>query len=212
MKKAILVACAVMLFGGAVFGGVISEDPGELSLAAQYWFPGDGDFDLFENGYGLSLSYREWFSFPWGVGVNLGLMQWNVNGNSQAYKYRALVDYDGDALLIPLGASLYFNVIDWDTWNLVIGTGLKYLIVNSDVSVYNSEDRVESRQDVNIDNAVLWDIGIEYEYMVAENAFVVGRGGYQVDLMRADTDYDGVSTRDTSFRGAYISLAGKLLF
>ena len=212
MKKAILFACALLLGVGAAFGGMLSEEPGELTVAGQYWFPGMGDTDLFERGLGAVVSYREWFSFPWGVGVNLGLSQWQVDSSSRAFKYAELSDYDGDALLIPLGLSLYFNVIDWDNWNLILGTGLKYGFVDSNVSVYNSEATAMERQDVDIGGALLWDLGAEYEYMVAENLYVVGGAGLQIDVMNGDTDYERGSLRDASFAGFSATLGAKYLF
>ena len=216
MKKAVVFVCAALLGTGAVFGGMFSEDPGELSLGGQYWIPGDGDFDLFESGYGAMLSYREWFSFPWGAGVNLGVAQWQVNGASDAYKYEALRDYDGDALLIPVGASLYFNVIDWDNWNVIFDTGLQYVLVDSSVTVFNTEDNVpaevQGEQDVDIDNVLLWNLGLEYEYMLSENLYVQGNAGYQIDVLKGDTEYAGRSARDTSLRGAYLRLGAKFLF
>jgi len=210
MKKAILLICALLMMTGAALGGVLTEEPGELHSSFQIWVPGDGDFDLFKSGYGLSIEYREWFSFPWGVGVSLGLDSWQVNSSSQAYKYDALVDYDGSALLIPLGASLYFNAIDWDNWNVVFGTGLQYLLVNSDVSLYSQEDN--QRHDVDIDNAILWNIKAEYEYMIAENIYLLGGAGYQIDLMRADSSYSVYDARSTSFRGLFIRAGAKYLF
>ena len=76
MKKFISLASVVMLCSGAAMGGMISQDPGELLVGGQFWLPGEGDSDLFDSGYGAVLSYREWFSFPWGVGLNLGIDQW----------------------------------------------------------------------------------------------------------------------------------------
>ncbi|HAL93052.1 MAG TPA: hypothetical protein DCM68_08535, partial [Verrucomicrobia bacterium] len=102
MKKAVLFVCMALVGASVALGGMISEDPGELTVAGRYWFPGDGDFDLFESGFGAVVSYREWFSFPWGAGVSLGLAQWQVDSGSDAYKYNMLSDYDGDALLIPI--------------------------------------------------------------------------------------------------------------
>lgn len=212
MKKAVLFVCAAGLGVAAAFGGITSEDPGELSVSGLYWFPGDGDFNLFEAGYGAQVSYREWFSFPWGVGVNLGLAQWQVNSGSDAYAYKELVNYDGDALLIPVGASFYFNMIDWDNWNVILETGLQYVFVDSSVSVFNSEENVQRREDVKIGDAILWNLGAEYEYMVSENLYVQGGIGYQVDVMKGDTEYSGRSTRDTSFQGAYLRLGAKFLF
>ncbi len=210
MKKAILVACAVLVMSGAAFGGLLTEEPGELHSVGQLFMPGDGDFDLFKIGYGASFEYREWFHFPFGVGVSMGLDTFKVDSGSHAYKYEALTDYDGDALLIPLGASVYFNVIDWDYWNIVLGTGFQYLLVNSDVSVYSQED--SKRHDVDIGDAILWDINATYEYMIAENVFLEGSVGYQIDVMRADTSYYIYDARDTSFRSFYFQAGAKYLF
>lgn len=212
MKKALLALGVVLTVAGAAFGGLISEDPGELTVAGQYWFPGGGDYDLFKAGYGATVSYREWFSFPWGVGVNLGLAQWQVDDNSSAFKYDKLTDYDGDALLIPLGASLFFNMIDWENWNLILNTGLQYVFVDSSVTLFNREEQVMRRQDVDIGGSLLWNVGAEYDYMITENAFVLAGLGYQVGVVDADTDYNGVSVRDTSLQGFFVQLGAKFLF
>lgn len=212
MKKAILFGCALLICGSAAFGGLLSEDPGELSVAGQWFFPGMGDIDLFERGYGATVSYREWFSFPWGVGVSLGLSQWQVDSSSRAFKYDKLSQYDGDALLIPLGATLYFNVIDWDNWNVILGAGLQYAFVDSNLSVYNGEETAMTRQDVDMGGTLLVNFGGEYEYMVTENAYVVGGVGAQFDVVGADTEYAGGELRDASFAGFYLNLGAKFLF
>ena len=212
MKKAVLFACVAWLGVGAAFGGLLSEDPGELTVAGQYWFPGMGDMDVFESGYGASVSYREWFSFPWGVGVNLGVAQWQVDNASRDFKYDQLTDYDGDALLIPFGASLYFNLIDWDNWNLILDTGFQYVFVDSGMTVYNNEETAQERQDVDIDGAILWNLGAEYEYMVSENVYLLGGLGLQTDVMSGNTEYDGRSVRDVSLSGFYARLGAKFLF
>ena len=216
MKKAVLFACVALLGVGAAFGGMFSEDPGELTVAGQYWFPGAGDIDLFDSGYGAMVSYREWFSFPWGAGVNVGVAQWQVDSSSHAFKWDELTDYDGDALLIPFGASLYFNLIDWDNWNLILDTGLQYVFVDSGVTINNQAENVpedlQGKQDVDIGGAILWTIGAEYEYMVAENFYVQGGLGFQTDLLNGDTEYAGGSLRDASLAGFYARLGAKFLF
>ena len=212
MKQTILLVCAILLCSGAAFGGMISEDPGELSVSGQYWFPGDGDFDLFNSGYGLSASYREWFSFPCGVGVNLGVDQWQVDEGSNALKYDNLVDYKGDVLLIPIGASMYFNLIDWDNWNLILEGGLQYVFVDSSFSVFNKEPSINRREDVDIGGALLGNLGADYEYMISENVYLLAGAGYQFNVVKADTSYGTYDVRDTSFAGAFVRLGAKFLF
>ena len=90
------------------------------------------------------------------------------------------------------------------------------MLVDSSVTVVNTEENVpaevQGEQDVDIDNVVLWNIGLEYEYMLSENLYVQANGGYQVDVLEGDTEYAGRSTRDTSLRGAYVRLGAKFLF
>ena len=213
MKKlAVLFACAALLGAGAAFGGMFSEDPGELTVSGQAFLPDHADCDLFSTGYGALVSYREWFSFPWGVGLSLGISQWQVDDEAEAFKVPYLSDYDGDALVVPVGLSLYFNLIDWDNWNLILDTGFQYVFVDSSMTVYNNEETAQERQDVNIDGAILWNLGAEYEYMVSENVYVLGGLGLQTDVMSGDTEYAGRSVRDVSFSGFYARLGAKFLF
>ena len=212
MKKAMVMVCAALLGAGAAFGGLISEDPGELAVSGQAFLPDHADCDLFELGVGAQVSYREWFSFPWGVGVNLGVSQWQVDDASNAFKIQYVSDYDGEALVIPFGASLYFNVIDWDNWNLIFETGLQYAFVESSVDAYNDGDNRKKRQDADIGGALLWTLGAEYEYMVSENVYLTGGLGYQMDVMNEDTKFDGETVRDVTFGGGYARLRAKFLF
>lgn len=212
MKKAVVFVCVALLGAGAAFGGMLSEDPGELTVSGQAFWPDHADCDLFEAGYGALVSYREWFSFPWGVGLDLGVSQWQVDSKSDAFKVPYLSDYDGDALAISIGPALYFNLIDWDNWNLILGTGLQYWLVDSSVDVYNADVDTQERQDVDIGNALVWNAGLEYEYMLAENLYLLGSVGYQMDVMNEDSDYDGHDVRDVTFEGGYARLGVKFLF
>lgn len=212
MKKMLVLALAALFaVAGAASAGLLnSEEPGEVSVAGYYVFPGDGDFDTFESAAGVQGAYREWFAFPWGVGINAGWGTWMVDKDSSSYKVEALRKFKGECNVIPLGASLFFNVIDWDNWNLVLGTGVQYLIVDSDVSAWNSV--AGKRQDIDIGNPFLWNAELEYEYMLSEKLYILGDVGYQVDIVRADTDYPGGDLRDTSFRGLFLRLGLKFLF
>ena len=212
MKK-ILVSALAALFAvtGAASAGVLnSEEPGEVSVSGYYLFPGDGDFNLYDGAAGVQASYREWFAFPWGVSLNAGWGTYLANKDATSYKVDTLGKFKGECNVVPLGASLWFNVIDWDNWNLLLGTGVQYLIVDSGISAWDS--LAGKRKDIDIDNALMWNIEAEYEYMLTEQLYILGGAGYQVDIIRADTDCSGVELRDSSFRGAFLRLGLKFLF
>lgn len=211
MKKiGVLAAVMVCVLASVSFGALLSEDPGELSIKGQVWLPGDGDFDLFDFGYGAQVSYREWFSFPWGVGVNAGIADWSVDNSSAAYKSAIYSDYDGSAMFFPLGFSVFFCAIDWENWMVTLDTGLQYWFTVSDVTVMSSEDN--QRHDVDIGGAVIWNVGMDIEYLLTESMYVTGGLGYQTDVIKADTDCNGDSIRDSSFRGFSFRAGVKFVF
>ncbi len=212
MKKTVGMMMTVLLFAGAAMGGMLSEETGELVVSGQMWLPGAGDSDLFDLGMGAEVSYREWFRFPWGVGLNLGVAQWQVDNGSSAYKWQELSDYDGDATIILFGPALYFSVVDWDNWNLTFETGVQYAVIDSNVSVYNNSPGYEGEDDIDIDNAVIWHLGLEYEYMLSENLYLLGAAGYQVDVVSADTTYELGDLRKTDLQGFFARLGAKFLF
>jgi hypothetical protein len=212
MKKILILALAALFasLGAASAGLLNSEEPGEVEVSGYYLFPGDGDFDLFRGAAGVQGLYREWFAFPWGISLNAGWGTYLAYKDANSYKVDTLGKFKGECNVVPLGASLWFNIIDWDNWNLLLGTGLQYLIVDSDVSAWDSV--AGKRKDIDIDNAFMWNIEADYEYMLSEKFYILGGVGYQVDIVRADTDCSGVDLRDTSFRGLFLRLGLKFLF
>lgn len=213
MKKILVLALAGLMAvaAGTASAGVLnSEEPGEASVHGWYLFPGDGDFTVFDGAAGVQGAYREWFAFPWGIGLNAGWGYYKVDKNTGSYKVSTLGQFKGECNVVPLGLDLFFNVIDWDNWNLVLGTGIQYLIVDSDLSAWDSV--AGKRQDIDVDNALMWNIEAEYEYMLSEKFYVSGGVGYQVDIVRADTECGDNDLRDTSFRGLFLRLGLKFLF
>lgn len=214
MKKLFIFALMALIALGAAAtsqAALLSEDPGELDVSGVFWIPGDGDYyALYDTGYGVEVSYREWFSFPWGVGVSLGLAQWNVDDGSNAFNIDYWTKYDGDILYVPFGLSLYFCAIDWDDWNLVFDVGLRYVFIDSNVTVF--DENLGRKRDVDIDGGVVANIGVEFQYMLNEDFFLHIGGGYQGSLIECDAKSEGYSLRDNNLQGAYLRFGAKYLF
>lgn len=214
MRKTIPVllaaAIAVLALVPAAPAAIFSEDPGEFDLNGICWFPGDGDFDLYKFGIGAELSYREWFSFPWGLGLTLGLAQWQADDGANAFKIKSWDDYDGSILCIPLGLSLYFCAIEWDNWNLIVDAGLRYWFINSDIDVYDADRK--ARRDIDIDGNLVANIGLGLEFLLTENCYLTCGGGYQGNVYKGNASAGSTDLRDNSLQGAYARLGVKALF
>lgn len=207
-KKWIGVVLAAVLMAGVAHGGLLSPEPGELTTSGLFWLVGHGDDELFQTGFGLGASYREWVAFPFGVGLNLNVAQWQVDKNSNAIKWDGVTRYSGDATLLGLGPAVYFCIIDWDTWNLTLEGGIQFVHVDSSVRVQVEDERLNLR----IGSAIIWHVGLEYDYMLSESMYLQAAGGYQGDLSAANTKYKYGSVRDTSLQGVFLRLGVKFLF
>ena len=214
MRKTMLVllaaALAALVLVPAASAALFSEDPGEFDLNGICWFPGDGDFDLYKFGFGAELSYREWFCFPWGVGVSLGLAQWQADDGANAFKIKSWDDYSGHILGIPVGLSLYFCAIEWDNWNLIVDAGLRYWFVNSDIDVYDADRK--ARRDIDIKGNLVANIGLGLEFLLTENCYLTCGGGYQGNVYKGSAEAGSTDLRDNSLQGAYARVGVKALF
>ena len=204
MKKLLPILLALScVFSLTASAGILGDDSGEVDVAAVGIWAGTGDFDLFSYGAGSELSYREWFEgLPWGIGASVGIQSWQVDKHAgNPFKWHGYSKYDGDALVIPLGLNLYFAVIEWDNWNLVAEAGAKYLFVNEDIDLYNADKG--KREDVEIDNGILGNIGLSLEFLMTEHAYMTFTVGYQGNFMKCDTEIGGRDACDATFDGAY---------
>ena len=207
MKKWFALALVAMVAAGAAQAA--DNEPLELGARAQVWFPGEGDFNLFEPSVGAVVTLRDWFAFPWGVTLDAGIAQWRTDSDSNPYKYKGLNDFDGDVTVIPVGLSLNYCLIDWNDWDVNLSTGLKYVFVDSDADCHSDADG--KRHGIDMDNAIWWTVEAEFDYQVFEGGFLTCGGGFQTDVMRSDTKCNGAELRDSRFQGFFANLGFKFL-
>lgn len=210
MKKFLLAALVSLLAAAPLHAGLLSEEAAELHADAVLYGPGLGDSGLCDVGLGAQVAYREWFAWPFGASLSLGCASWQVDSSSDAYKWRDFSKYDGDLFLLPIGLSLHFNLADSDSWDLILSTGLKYVVVDSSATLRDAHDG--RKHDIDIDNPVWWDLSLSFEYMLSESAYLEIGAGVQTDVLKADSELDdGRELRDTSFQAFFGSLGLKFV-
>jgi hypothetical protein len=210
MKKLLVASLAALLAIATAHAGLTSEEAGEVHADLVLYGPGLGDAGLCDLGFGAQVAYREWLAWPFGASLSLGYAAWQVDSSSDAYKWRDFSKYDGDLSLIPVGVSLHFNLADSDSWDLILSTGLKYVIVDSSATLRDAHDG--RKHDIDIDNAVWWDLSLALEYMLSESAYLEIGAGVQTDVLKAETELDdGRDLRDTSFQAFFGSVGLKFV-
>lgn len=213
MKKLLPILLALScVFTLTASAGILGDDSGELDVSAVGFWTGTGDFDLFRSAWGGEISYREWFQgLPWGIGVSAGVQSWQVDKDAgNPFKWKGYSKYDGDAFVVPLGASVYFAIVEWENWNLVAEAGAKYLFVSEDIDLYNAD--LGKREDVKLDNGIAGNVGLALEFLLNERCYFTLAAGYQGNLMKCDAEIGGRNACDATFDGAYGKLGVKALF
>lgn len=169
-------------------------------------FPGqDEDWD---KGYGASARLIFWQEVGLGLALSIGAQKWDVN--DEIYTYGEYLGYgigygyaaglEGDATMVPLGASGLYKIPFGKTVNLTLEGGIRYVIINSNVKFVKAEalvDRygnayVESDSyDVDFGNGIVGVIGAELDFELTKGFRLFAGGGYQFDLHKGELEVDG---------------------
>ncbi|MBP7829876.1 MAG: hypothetical protein KA248_08165 [Kiritimatiellae bacterium] len=176
-------------------------------------FPGTGDFDLYDIGFGAEIQYRNWALDPFGVAFSVGYVQWEAN--EDCYKLgRIHTDFDGSVTTIPLGVSGLLYLYGSQNFSLILEAGLRYLVTDSDITfnriVETEEGKVPSSLEV--DDSVIGLLALEADYYISKQALIFGGVGYQQDIERGAIDTPTGPLRDNEFTSLFIRLGGKIVF
>jgi hypothetical protein len=181
----------------------------EIRLSLNYWIPGDGDFDVYDNGYGTEVQYRNWYYDPIGFGLSLGVAHWKVAGTSGDLGIGPGATLDGTVTLVPLGASVLYRFGDWDGQTLTLEAGLRYVLADSDVRINYANRSCNGEDCYDISDGLIAVFAGDYERDLTEQwAFFLG-GGYQDDLIRGDTETIDRNLRDNEIKGFFMRVGAK---
>jgi hypothetical protein len=221
-EKAMNKAVVGMLMIGALAMGAYAE-PGkstEFKLGGEALFPGqDDDWD---KGYGASARVIFWQESGLGLALSIGVQKWDVN--DEVYSYGEYLGYgigygyaaglEGDATMIPLGASGLYKIPVGQTATLTLEGGIRYVIVNSNVKFVEAEALADSygysindsySYDVDYDNGIVGLIGAEFDVELSKGFRLFAGAGYQFDLMKGDTEVAGIDINyENELKAAFI--------
>lgn len=206
-----------------------SPSKGKFRLGGTFISPSG---DLWKSGGGINAQWIIPMKENFSVGISIGAQKVKVNtdvvddppvNTSSRYglTYMGFVDsYEGDATLIPLGASGIYN-IPLSQAVLSLEAGIKYVFVTGDVTANmldgvfdpygNVLDADRWREDVDIKGNLLGTVGAQITFSLNESLELYVGGGYQFDIVKSDikitgsrwSDYDGLKIGENELAGAF---------
>jgi len=198
---------------GAVMVGVLAacvHDAAanlEIKISGEGILPGnDDDWDI---GYGASAQMIFWSETGLGFALSAGAQKWDVNDDVTSYGldlgggigYGYAAGLEGDAMMIPLGASVLYRIALGQTASLTLEGGLRYVIVNSNVEfvqaealadIYGNYITSSEAYEIDIDNGIVGVVGADFEMEVSPGFRLFAGAGYQFDVLKGDTAIGGI--------------------
>ena len=212
MKKMAVLAVALLVMGSTVLAQ--TEVPAgylnEVRASVRFVMIGDGDFDLYDPGFGGELQYRNWGYDPIGWAVSVGVEQFKANSDSSDLGVPSIGDYDGDLMLIPVGASLLYKLMDTPDWTIALEGGLRYVVADSSIDFQRTGEA--RRENLDVDDSVIAVIGADLERRVSEGAALFLGVGYNVDVVQGEIAIPGDTLKDNELHGAFVRLGARVAF
>jgi len=171
----------------------------EIGLNAIY-LPGTGlgDFDAYEQGYGLELSYRNWQAEPWGWALAAGMTRFAADNGSRAWG----VGLDGDLTVFPFGGSVLFKLADTYSYTVTAEGGLRYAPAQSDLTIQAGRGRM----DLDVDPALLGVLRLAAEWPIAARTRFTAGLGYQADILRGEVKAGDRPVHDSILESVSVSI------
>ena len=195
----------------------------EFMISGDFVVPGqDDDWD---KGFGATARLAFWQNSTLGYALVIGAQKWDVNdeiysgGQYMGYGigYGYAVGLEGDATMIPLGASGLYNINISPTTSLTLEGGLRYVIINSNVKYIQAEALVDSygnrrtssrSYDLEYDNGILGVINAYFNMEISKGFRLFAGGGYQFDLVKGKVEASGIKLNYENELKAFQASAG----
>jgi len=154
-----------------------------LKTSLLYYIPSDDD--VWDNGYGADVQLQFWQSETFGLGLSIGIANWDLAGSSTEGRDFVLEE-DGSATLIPIGGSVLFRPAVSGNATLTLEAGIRYVIIEADAdvdyAVATSRGFIAGSAEYDADDAVMGLVQADLEFPVNETASLFVGAGFQFDI------------------------------
>lgn len=167
----------------------------EFAADLRWYAPGLGDFDVYDQGFGVEFSYRHWFDDTFGIAGALGFESWGADGESGQWGGPV----DGDLTLIPFGADGLMRLAEFDGATLVAQAGLRYAFASSDLTLGGDDG-----DSVDVGNSFVARAGLEIDFEIAPQASLAFGAGLQLDLSEGSAEAFGGDLESNHLEAFYL--------
>jgi hypothetical protein len=186
------------------------EEPvNELCGYLYIGFPGEGDFDLYKNAYGVEAQYRNWSWDPFGVALSLGYIHAEADPDSDGILPDNQGAFEGHISQVPVGPSVLYQVLFEEQWGLTFEVGLRYVFISSSMDYEWNDGRTD---EVDLDHGLIALATLEGDYALGDMWRLFGGFGLQQDLAKGDMSIAEEDLRKNELKGFYLRLGARVLF
>lgn len=168
----------------------------DVCASAVYRFPGAGDFDVYDDAYGLQFQCRHWTVPTLGWGLSAGWETWSANGDGFDWGGKVR----GDAQVAPVGASGLWRPLGDESGGPVFEAGIRYAFVFSDLTLGEGE----ARRSVDVDPGLVGLLALRWVTPVSDQTAWFAGVGYQFDLLPGEATAGPADLRDNQLQSFYI--------
>jgi hypothetical protein len=209
MNKSAMILGALLVCVAAGAQAAQFDYGSEVRGVVNGWMPEAANGGLYDSSLGLEVQYRNWASDPVGWAVSLGWSDWSVPEDA-GIATGALDSYDGSISTLPLGVSGLYKLADFADWNVTLEAGLRYVLVNADITA--RELSTGDEVDVDVGDGFLFLVGADYERNLGSDWSLVAGGGYQIDITKSDFEVHGEALRSSELEAFFLRLGAKMSF
>jgi len=173
-------------------------------------FPGQGDFDLYENTYGMGFQYRNWNLDPFGFAFGVGFFRSDTDSSSDGILPEEKGSFDGHIMQYPISASILYQILFTEDWGLTLDLGVAYVFIASSME-YTWNDTSET-EEVDIGNGFIVHAVLDGDYALSEDWRLFGGFGLQQDLVRGDMSLPNENLRDNELKGFFARFGVRYIF
>ena len=169
---------------------VVHAESAEVRFLMSALTPMSPD-DNWEGAYGLDVELVQWLSPAVGLAGAMGFSRWSA-------KEAAFTDYDpesgttlaaridGDAAVFPVGLSVLLRPVSSRSAHVTVEAGVRYAMVNSDVSVHYAANDSSSYDRIELDDVLYGLLALDIVFPVSDFSKISLGAGYQFDISNGD--------------------------